>query len=91
MWFVRRKTSCRLAASTMAVGFEQKVLAEVRAYTQQEGVTVEQFVQRAVVERLNRMSPAASFQRRAARGDKALFLSILERSGSEPPRDDDTL
>jgi hypothetical protein len=56
-----------------------------------EGTSINQFINVAVAEKLAALRTAEYFQERAARADMDAFWQILERAGTEPPREGDEL
>jgi hypothetical protein len=54
-----------------------------------EGTTLNQFINVAVAEKLSALRTVEYFRERAARGDVAEALALLDRAGDEPPREGD--
>ncbi|MBV8779619.1 MAG: toxin-antitoxin system HicB family antitoxin [Alphaproteobacteria bacterium] len=79
------------AQSTYPLRLPRSIKAEVERRAKQDGVSVNQFVATAVAEKLAAMSTAEFFAERRARADFSAFDRILQRSGGEPPRSDDTI
>lgn len=57
----------------------------------EDGTTLNQFIVSAVAEKLSAMKTAQYFTERAERGDLQAALAFLNRSGGQPPADDDSL
>ncbi|MBV9552459.1 MAG: toxin-antitoxin system HicB family antitoxin [Alphaproteobacteria bacterium] len=79
------------AQSTYPLRLPRSIKAEVERRAKQDGVSVNQFVATAVAEKLAAMSTAEFFAERRARADFSAFDRILQRSGGELPRSDDTI
>lgn len=76
--------------SNFALRLQPSLLEEVRKVAEAEGVALNQFINVAVAEKLSALRTEAYFQERAARGDVAKALGILERAGiGNPSRPDD--
>jgi hypothetical protein len=59
----------------------ESILVVARPAAERDGVSLNQFINTAPAEKV--------FTQRAARADKARFLEVLERLGSEAPRQGD--
>ena len=55
---------------------------ELRTVVEQEGTTLNQFINVAVAEKLAALRTERYFQERAARANQADFMAILERAGT---------
>jgi len=53
------------------------------------GMTLDAFVDLVVAEKLSALRTDHYFRERAARGDVARALELLDRAGDEPPREGD--
>jgi hypothetical protein len=56
---------------------------ELRAVVEEEGTTLNQFINVAVAEKLAALRTERYFRERAGRADPADFLAVLEKAGSE--------
>lgn len=72
----------RLAAS---------LLEEVRKVAKSEGIAVNQLINVAVAEKLSALRTEDFFRLRAKRANLPEALRILDRAGTEPPREGDEL
>lgn len=57
----------------------------------EDGTTLNQFIVSAVAEKLSAMKTAEYFSERARRGDLQSALAFLNRTGGQPPAEDDRL
>lgn len=69
--------------SNYALRLQASLLDEVRGVAEQEGTTINQFINVAVAEKLSALRTEQYFKERAERGDRATFLRILEKAGSD--------
>lgn len=69
--------------SNYALRLQASLLDEVREVVEQEGTTINQFINVAVAEKLSALRTEQYFKERAARGDRATFLRILEKAGTD--------
>jgi hypothetical protein len=69
------------------LGHEEPVERRAKA----DGISINQFVVTAVVEKLAAMNTAAFFAERRERADMAAFDRLIRREGGEPPRPDDEI
>ena len=67
--------------SNYALRLQTSLMDELRAVVEAEGTTINQFINVAVAEKLAALRTEAYFQERAARGERADFLAILEKAG----------
>jgi len=58
---------------------------------ERDGTTLNQFITIAVAERVKSLEAWAAFQARAAQGDPARAIDLLDKAGSDAPRDGDRL
>jgi hypothetical protein len=77
--------------STYPLRLPRSVKAEVERRARLDGTSINQFIATAVAEKLAAMNTAEFFAERRARADFVAFDRILQRSGGEPPRPDDTI
>jgi len=77
--------------SNYALRLQASLLDEVRGVAEQEGTTINQFINVAVAEKLSALRTEQYFKERAARGDRATFLRILEKAGSDTPIEGDEI
>jgi hypothetical protein len=78
--------------SNFALRLQPSLLEEARKMANEEGVALNQFINVAVAEKLSALRTESYFRERAARGDVARALTILDRAGvGNPPRKGDEL
>jgi hypothetical protein len=78
--------------SNFALRLQPSLLEEARKMANEEGVALNQFITVAVAEKLSALRTESYFRERAARGDVARALTILDRAGvGNPPRKGDEL
>ena len=65
------------------------IKAAVAKLARSEGMSMNRFVATAVAEKLAALNTATYFAERKSRADPAAFKRILQRKGSEPPREGD--
>jgi hypothetical protein len=70
---------------TLPISIKRRVSELAR----EDGVSESAWMAAAVVEKIGSLSAAAFFQERGARGNAKRGLSILRRSGTQPPRPGD--
>ena len=77
--------------SNYALRLQTSLLGELRKMTEEEGTTINQFINVAVAEKLAALRTERYFEERAARGDRSAFLRILQKAGTEEPQEGDEL
>jgi len=78
--------------SNFALRLQPSLLEELRSVASAEDVTLNQFINVAVAEKLAALRAEAYLRKRAARGDVPAALKILDRLGvGNPPRRDDRI
>ena len=76
----------------MSLRLQVSLKAEAERIAKAEGTTLNQFINVAVAEKISALRTADYFRERAARGDIASALKLLERiGGKEKPRAGDEL
>ncbi len=65
--------------------------AEAEKVAEEEGTTLNQFINVAVAEKLAALRTVRYFQERATRADLEAFGSLLKTAGDEPPRRGDEI
>ncbi len=68
--------------SNYALRLQTSLLDELRTVVEEEGTTLNQFINVAVAEKLAALRTERYFRERAARSDPADFLAILDKAGS---------
>jgi hypothetical protein len=68
--------------SNYALRLQTSLLGELRTVVEEEGTTLNQFINVAVAEKLSALRTERYFRERAARADRADFLAILEKAGA---------
>jgi hypothetical protein len=77
--------------SNIALRLLASLKAEAERVAKEEGMSLNQFINIAVAEKLATLRTATYFQERAARADPVAFERILARSGNEPPQPGDEI
>jgi len=78
--------------SNFALRLQPSLLQELRKVAAEENVTLNQFINVAVAEKLSALRTEVYFSERAARSDLPTALKILARAGEgNPPRPDDRI
>ncbi len=67
------------------------ILAAARRAAERDGVSLNQFINTALAEKVAALEAEEVFTKRAVRADKARFLEVLAHIGPEPPRPGDDL
>jgi hypothetical protein len=69
--------------SNYALRLQTSLLDELRIVVEDEGTTLNQFINVAVAEKLAALRTERYFQERAAHANRADFLAILEKAGTD--------
>jgi hypothetical protein len=69
--------------SNYALRLQASLMDELRAVVEEEGTTLNQFINVAVAEKLAALRTERYFRERAARANPADFLTILDKAGTE--------
>ena len=77
--------------STYPLRMPHSMRAGLERFSKQDGVSINQFVNVAVAEKLAMLQAEDFFKSRAARADMASFDALMSRRGGEPPRVGDEL
>ncbi len=77
--------------SNYALRLQASLMDELRAVVEEEGTTLNQFINVAVAEKLSALRTERYFQERMARADRADFLALLDRAGSDVAIEGDEL
>ena len=80
-----------MGRSNYALKAPESILAAARRAAKRDGVSLNQFINTALAEKVAALEAEEVFTRRAARADKARFLDVLDRLGRETPRAGDEL
>lgn len=80
-----------MSKSNYALKAPESILAAARRAAKRDGVSLNQFINTALAEKVAALETQEVFAERATRANKASFLETLERLGSEPPRPGDEL
>lgn len=72
-----------VAVSNYALRLQASLMEELRAVVEEEGTTLNQFINVAVAEKLSALRTERYFQERMARADRSDFLTILEKAGTD--------
>ena len=71
------------AVSNYALRLQTSIMDELRTVVEAEGTTLNQFINVAVAEKLAALRTERYFQERAERSDRADYLALLEKSGTD--------
>ncbi len=75
-----------------ALRLQSSIMEELKKVAEEEGTSINQFINVAVAEKLAVLRTVAYFKERAAHADMEAFRRFLEsEGGTEPPRDGDEL
>ena len=77
--------------SNYALRLQTSILVELRNVVEEEGTTLNQFINVAVAEKLAALRTERYFQERTARANPADFLAILEKAGTDTLLEGDEL
>ncbi|EIC21274.1 hypothetical protein [Thiorhodovibrio frisius] len=80
-----------MSKSNYALSAPQSILEAARRAAKRDGVSLNQFINTALAEKVATLETEAVFTRRAERADRARFLDVLKRLGRDPPRPGDEL
>jgi hypothetical protein len=80
-----------MSKSNYALSTPESILAAARRAAKRDGVSLNQFINTALAEKVAALEAEEVFTHRAARADRARFLDALERLGREPPQGGDEL
>ena len=69
--------------SNYALRLQTSIMDELRTVVEEEDTTLNQFINVAVAEKLATLRTERYFQERAARANRADFMAILERAGTD--------
>ncbi|MFN2140024.1 MAG: hypothetical protein ACK2U5_06055 [Candidatus Promineifilaceae bacterium] len=69
----------------------ESILAAARRAARRDGVSLNQFINTALAEKIAALEAEEVFTQRAVRADRARFLDVLDRLGTEPPQPGDEL
>ena len=83
--------SGKARTSNYALRLQTSLKEEAERHARDEGTTLNQLINVAVAEKIARLRDEAYFRARADRADVGRALAILNRSGGEPPREDDVV
>ncbi len=77
--------------SNYALRLQASMMQELKKLVQQEGTTINQFINVAVAEKIAALRTTEYFKERATRANKKIFRKLLTNAGNEPPRKGDEL
>ena len=80
-----------MTQSNYPLRLQSSLLKEVRRLAEEEGTSINQFINVAVAEKLSAMQVESYFRARAERANVPEAMALLERFGTEPPRPGDEL
>ncbi len=65
--------------------------AEAQRLAREDGVSLNEFINTAVAEKLSALETETYFRTRSARGSREAFLAVLDSAGDEPPIEGDRI
>ncbi len=77
--------------STYPLRLPRSIRTGVELMSRQDGISINQFVSIAVAEKLAMMQAQVYFSERSARADMNAFDQLMQRTGGESPRAEDTI
>jgi hypothetical protein len=77
--------------STLSLRLPDSLHKRVRELAQQDGISINQFISTAVAEKLAALMTEEYLEKRAARGSRDRFLSVLAKVPDVPPEPGDEL
>ena len=77
--------------SNYALRLQTSILDELRTVVDEEGTSINQFINVAVAEKLAVLRTEQYFRERMAQADRGAFLAILERAGTDVEIEGDEL
>ena len=80
-----------MGRNNYALNAPESILAAARRAAKRDGVSLNQFINTALAEKVAALQAEEVFTQRAARADKGRFLDVLDRLGREAPRAGDEL
>ena len=78
-----------MATSNYPLKAPRSILEAARRAAKRDGVSLNQFIGTALAEKVAALEAEEVFTERAARANRARFLEVLERLGTESPRPGD--
>lgn len=80
-----------MATSNYPLKAPKSILEAARRAAKRDGVSLNQFIGTALAEKVAALEAQEVFTERAARAERARFLEVLERLGTESPRTGDEI
>ena len=77
--------------SNYTLRLQTSIMDELRVVVEEEGTTLNQFINVAVAEKLAALRTERYFQERAARANRTDFLAIIEKAGMDVDIEGDEL
>ena len=77
--------------SNYALRLQTSLLNELRQVAKEEGTSINQLINVAVAEKLAALRTESYFRQRMGRADRAEFMAILEKAGSDVSLEGDEL
>ena len=74
-----------------ALRLQTSLLNELRQVAKEEGTSINQLINVAVAEKLAALRAESYFRQRMSQADRAEFMAILEKAGSDVPLEGDEL
>lgn len=74
-----------MTQSNYPLRLQASLLDEVRRLVDEEGASINQFINVAVAEKLSALRLESYFRKRLARAEVRTALAVLDRLGTEPP------
>lgn len=80
-----------MGQTSTALKLRPSLEAEARRLAREDGVSLNEFINSAVAEKLSALETEAYFAARAARGNREAFLAVLDRAADKPPIEGDRI
>ncbi|MFL6235390.1 MAG: YlcI/YnfO family protein [Thermoanaerobaculia bacterium] len=75
--------------STLSLRLPDSLHKQIRELAQQDGISINQFISTAVAEKLSALMTEDYLEKRAQRGSREKFLSVLAKVPDVPPEPGD--
>lgn len=79
------------AVTGYALRLPASIMNEVKAMSEAEGTSINQFIVVAVARRVAELKATRYFEERASKADPAAFERILAKAGTQPPQEGDEI
>lgn len=75
--------------STLSVRLPNSVHNAVKTFAQDDGISINQFIISAVIEKMTALDAEKYIEKRALKGDRDSYINVLKKVPHVAPRDDD--